>query len=186
MRNVCRRSVVAQNPTTGILLLLTMCFTLCGAMACLGIGDPPKTWTGMITKGNEALKGGDNATAETDFKEAEQMCEKQFGKYDGRRATCLAYLAEMYRDEQEYRKAALAYKELIAVKEKADPNGQDLATFREQYSEIQGKLKEYGIQLDPNAPEQKHHRADANKEKEQDKDKDGISSKKSKKAHKDE
>jgi len=169
---------VHQKGHGWIFILLTMCFTLCGAAACLGLAPAPKNWTEMVTAGNEALKSGDatgNATAEKMFTDAAAECEKKYGKYDNRRATCLTYLAELYRDEQEYRKAAIEYKELITVKEQSDPNGQELAGIREEYAQIQAKMKEYGLDTDPYAPrpEKKKKKKDKDKDKDKDsKDKD--------------
>jgi hypothetical protein len=152
MPNDVRANNFQQKTQAWVFILLTACFTLCGAMSCLGLAPPPMTWTQMVTAGNEAKKNGDNATAEKNFIDAAEECEKKYGKYDNRRATCLTYLAELYADEQEYRKAALQYKELITVKEKSDPGGQELASIREEYAKIQAKLKEYGLDGDPNAP----------------------------------
>jgi tetratricopeptide (TPR) repeat protein len=105
-----------------------------------------------LAAGNTAKAAGDYAAAEEAYEKAEKVCAKEFGKDDARRATCLAYLAEMYRAQQEYRKAALVYKELIEVYEKIDPKSTDLANFKSQYAEIQHKIKEYGLDKDPNAP----------------------------------
>lgn len=106
----------------------------------------------MVTAGNDAMKAGDYATAEKNFTSAEKQCAKEFGKEDARRATCLGYLAEMYRAQQEYRKAALVYKELIEINEKTAPKSQELANFRAQYAEIQHKIKEYGLDKENHAP----------------------------------
>jgi tetratricopeptide (TPR) repeat protein len=147
---------VHQYSQVWFFLFLTICFTLCGAGACQPLdmngGGSPKKWTEFIDLANTAKKAGDYAGAEDAYTKAEKLCAKQFGKDDGRRATCLGYLAEMYRDQQEYRKAALVYKELIEIHEKIDPKSMDLVNFRAQYAEIQRKIKDYGLDTDPNAP----------------------------------
>jgi len=147
---------VQQQSQVWFFLFLTICFTLCGAGACqpldMGGGGEPKKFDQFIAKGNTALSAGDYAGAEDAYTKAEKLCAKEFGKDDPRRATCLGYLAMMYKDQQEYRKAALVYKELIEIHEKIDPKTAELATFKSQYTEIQRKIKEYGLDKDPNAP----------------------------------
>ena len=147
---------VHQHSQVWFFLFLTICFTLCGAGACQPLdmngGGGSKKWTEFIEAANASKKAGDYAAAEDAYEKAEKLCAKQFGKDDARRATCLGYLAEMYRDQQEYRKAALVYKQLIEVHEKIDPKSPDLANFRAQYAEIQRKIKDYGLDADPNAP----------------------------------
>jgi hypothetical protein len=152
MTNQSCKEAVQRKTTLQLFFLLTMCFTLCGAAACLGVGEAPKKWTDMLSSGNEALKTGDAATAEKMFESAAQECEKKYGKFSGQRATCLEDLALLYKNETEYRKADLAYKELIAVEEKVDPNGSNLPLHREQYNEVLAKEKEYNLNADPNAP----------------------------------
>jgi|688.fasta_scaffold270027_2 tetratricopeptide (TPR) repeat protein len=148
---------VHQQSQVWFFLFLTICFTLCGAGACRpldmggGEGDP-KRFDQFLAKGNTAKAAGDYAGAEDAYTKAEKLCAKEYGKDDARRATCLGYLAMMYKDQQEYRKAALVYKELIEIHEKIDPKSQELAQFKSQYSEIQHKIKEYGLDKDPNAP----------------------------------
>jgi len=147
---------VHQHSQVWFFLFLTICFTLCGAGACqpldLNGGGTPKKWDQFLEAGNTAKKSGDYAGAEDSYVKAEKLCAKEFGKDDGRRATCLGYLAQMYREQQEYRKAALVYKQLIDIHEKLDPKSQELKNFRDQYAEIQRKIKDYGLDVDPNAP----------------------------------
>ncbi len=153
----CRQNV-HQKSQVWCFLFLTICFTLCGAGACSPLdmgGGGQKKWVESLAAGNSAMKAGDYAAAETSFVTAEKLCAKDFGKDDPRRATCLAYLAEMYRAQQEYRKAALIYKELIEIKEKTDPKSADLANFRAQYGEVQRKIKDYNLDADPNSPKAK-------------------------------
>lgn len=147
---------VHQHSQVWFFLFLTICFTLCGAGACQPLdmngGGSPKKWDQFLEAGNTSMKAGDYAAAEESFEKAEKLCAKEFGKDDARRATCLGYLAEMYRAQQEYRKAALVYKELIEIHEKINPKSNELANFRAQYAEIQRKIKDYGLDKDPNAP----------------------------------
>lgn len=147
---------VHQYSQVWFYLFLTICFTLCGAGACqpldMGGGGELKRFDQYLAKGNTAKAAGDYAGAEEAYTKAEKLCAKEYGKDDARRATCLGYLAMMYKDQQEYRKAALVYKELIEIHEKIDPKSSELATFKSQYSEIQRKIKEYGLDKDPNAP----------------------------------
>ncbi len=150
---------VHQHSQVWFFLFLTICFTLCGAGACQPLdmagGGSPKKWDQFLEAGNVSMKAGDYPAAEANFEKAEKLCAKEFGKDDARRATCLGYLAEMYRAQQEYRKAALVYKELIEIHEKIDPKSSELANFRAQYAEIQRKIKDYGLDKDPNAPAKK-------------------------------
>ncbi|CAN5577841.1 hypothetical protein BH10CYA1_BH10CYA1_22260 [soil metagenome] len=151
------KQYVHQHSQVWFFLFLTICFTLCGAGACQpldmnGGGGGPKKWDQFLEAGNVSMKAGDYVAAEASFEKAEKLCAKEFGKDDARRATCLGYLAEMYRAQQEYRKAALVYKELIEIHEKINPKSTELANFRAQYTEIQRKIKDYGLDKDPNAP----------------------------------
>jgi tetratricopeptide (TPR) repeat protein len=154
-----RRKNADRKSQCSLFAFLTICFTLCGAGACQPLdmngSSNPKKWSDLVNAGNNAIKAGDYAAAETAFDSAQKACAKEFGKDDPRRATCLGYLAEMYRNEQEYRKAALIYKELIEIDEKTNPKSADLVTFRAQYAEIQQKIKEYNLDADPNAPKPK-------------------------------
>jgi tetratricopeptide (TPR) repeat protein len=160
---------VHQHSQVWFFLFLTICFTLCGAGACQPLdmngGGGKKNWTALVEAGNTAVKAGDYATAEESYISAEKACAKEFGKDDGRRATCLGYLAQMYRNQQEYRKAALVYKELIEVHEKIDPKSADLVAYKAQYAEIQKKIKDYGLDADPNAPKKKPVAKPADKDK---------------------
>ncbi|HEY9677908.1 MAG TPA: tetratricopeptide repeat protein [Drouetiella sp.] len=144
-----RKNNAPQTSHTQFFLLLTLCFTLCGAGACqemsLGGGGDPKKWTDFVTRGNAEIKAGDYAAAEKDFQDADKKVTKEFGQEDPRRVTVLNYLAQMYREQQEYRKAALVYKDLITVQEKVDPKGPDLIAFKSQYEEIKKKIQEYGL-----------------------------------------
>ncbi|MBS1953084.1 MAG: tetratricopeptide repeat protein [Cyanobacteria bacterium SZAS-4] len=157
MATVSGKQNVQRHSQVWFFLFLTICFTLCGAGACQPLdmngGGDAKKWDKMLEAGNTSMKAGDYAAAEDSFVKAEKLCAKEFGKDDARRATCLGYLAEMYRAQQEYRKAALVYKELIEIHEKIDPKSSELANFRSQYAEIQRKIKDYGLDKDPNAPQ---------------------------------
>lgn len=111
-------------------------------------GSQKKSWTELVSEGNQAQKKQDAATAEKKYQEAIAQAETKFGIDDPRTATCLGYLAELYGSQQEWRKAAKVYKRLVATKKKWAPKSEEYARARKEYAFVRKKLKKYGLQED--------------------------------------
>lgn len=100
--------------------------------------------------GESAKKAGDYPGAVTAYSNAVTTAEKKYGVDSNQTATCLGSLGQTYRAMGEWRLAYVTYKRLIAIKQKTDPKSEDLKFFKEEFAYIQGKMKEYGIEEDPN------------------------------------
>jgi hypothetical protein len=124
-------------------LLATLAILVCSLSSC---GTTEKrSWSTCIEEANQRIKAKQAVRAEALYLEAEDLCEKSYGKEDVRTGTCLAYLAELYRGEQEYIKAARIYRRLIAVEEKIHGSSADLERWRDEYAHIRQKMRKYGI-----------------------------------------
>jgi hypothetical protein len=113
--------------------------------SCTSDEEKTKTWLGCLDQANLQIKNNHYVKAEELYLQAEDLCEKSCGKEDPRVGTCLAYLAELYRGETEYIKAARTYRKLIALEEKAHGNPSDIERWREEYNQILRKMEKYGI-----------------------------------------
>jgi len=103
-------------------------------------------WLDFIKLANNQFKAKHYLAAEKLYVKAKTLCEMRFGHDDARTATCLAYLAELYRCEQEYVQAALTYERLIAIEEQCNPNSVDLERFKKEYKQVLAKVKDYGLE----------------------------------------
>lgn len=79
------------------------------------------------------------------YTKALEITEKKYGPESPQAAICLGYLAAMYKARQDWRLAGQTYKRLIEIKEKIDPDGAETKQFKADYSVVQDKLKEYGL-----------------------------------------
>jgi tetratricopeptide (TPR) repeat protein len=110
------------------------------------------TWLEDIRLANDKLKAGNYLAAEELYSKARKQCEDRFGANDARTGTCLGYLAELYRGEQEYVKAAATYKTLIAIEQRCAPNSAELERDINEYQSVLAKVKEYGLEDPVNQP----------------------------------
>lgn len=122
--------------------------------------DPPKQWTDYLSTGHNAIKAGDYDSAVKAYNDAVSTAEKKYGVDSNQTATCLGFLGQTYRQIGQWRLAFVTYKRLIAIKQKTDPQSPDLKQFKEEFGFIQGKMKEYGIEEDPNKQAIKSHSPD--------------------------
>jgi len=114
--------------------------------ACARKDDSENAWLEYIRLANDKVKVGDYLAAEDLYLKAKEQCQNNFGDNDARTGTCLGYLAELYLGEQEYVKAAVTYKSLIAIERRCAPNSAELERDVKEYEFVQEKLKEYGLQ----------------------------------------
>lgn len=138
--------------------------------------DSKKTWEDLVAEGQVALSAGKIPAAEAAFSEAVEKCSEKFGEDDARTGTCVGYLAELYRNQQEWLKAGKAYKRWMSIMDKNDPTGEQLKIIRKGYKEIRHKIKQYGLEDSDDKDKDK----DKDKEKD-DKGADGAASDKNKK-----
>lgn len=123
---------------------LTIALVTLGACAKKDANE--EVWLEYIRLANDRAKAGDYLAAEDLYLKAKEHCATNFGDSDARTGTCLGYLAELYLGEQEYVKAAVTYKSLIAIERRYAPNSAELERDIKEYEFVQEKLKEYGLQ----------------------------------------
>ncbi len=133
-----------------------------------------KSWEVLLEEGRTARNKGNMAAAEAAFQQAADKCAEKFGENDGRTGTCVGYLAELYRNQQEWLKARKAYRRWLSIMDKNDPTGEPIKVISKGYKEIRRKIKKYGLDVEENKPEDGDS-ADASETdgKESDKDKEG-------------
>jgi hypothetical protein len=129
---------------------LTIVLIMLGGCAQYDASD--KAWLEDIRLANERVKAGDYLAAEDLYLKAKEECQNNFGDNDARTGTCLGYLAELYLGEQEYVKAAVTYRSLIAIERRCAPNSAELERDVKEYEFVQEKLKEYGLQESQKQP----------------------------------
>lgn len=79
------------------------------------------------------------------YNKALEIAEKKYGPESPQVAICLGYLAAMYKARQDWRLAGQTYKRLVEIKDKIDPDSSETKQFKSDYSLVQDKLKEYGL-----------------------------------------
>jgi hypothetical protein len=149
--NIKSSSILSKLQTTVVIGTIVLSCTGCSG----------KSWNEQLTEGRSALKSGDQAKAETSLQAAIDTAKGKFGPNDGRTATCMTELAEMYMAQQEYRKASKIFKELVPIYEKLEPGSQDALRVQAEYSDVKMKIKKY--QLEPDEVEPTDSKADASK-----------------------
>jgi hypothetical protein len=137
--NITSLSVLTKLRTTVVIGILV----LSGAGCTMG-----KSWNESLTEGRQAIKSGDNAKAETSLQAAIDATKAKFGENDGRTATCMTELAEMYMAQQEYRKASKIFKELVPIYNKLEPGSQDALRVEAEYQDVKMKIKKYQLEPD--------------------------------------
>ena len=139
---------------TGIICLIlfmavSVCFnSACGKVKPLSLSslvEEDKTWEQLVTEGQTARNSGKMDVAETSFKEAITICEEKFGVEDARTGTCVGYLAELYKSQQEYLKAEREYKRWLSIMDKHDSTGEQVKAIRRGYRQVKKKIKKYGL-----------------------------------------
>lgn len=126
--------------------LVASCLLVSALVGCGPDKAKQNAWLDSIQIANEKLKARDYLAAEEFYLKAKDQCETNFGKTDARTATCLGYLAELYRAEQEYAKAAVTYKNLIKIQQHCAPNSAELERTIKVYKQVLTKVKEYGLE----------------------------------------
>jgi tetratricopeptide (TPR) repeat protein len=162
---------VARNKAIGIVI----CFLIaCTLSSCkdgqftelnLGGGKADLNWEALVANAKIAKDKGNVAGAEEMYKEAAEKCAKAYGENDGRTATCVGYLAELYFSKQEWRVAYETYKRWIKILQEIDPSGDNLKHAKENYKKVKEKLKQYGL-ADEIKKEQKEKKEKEQKEQE--------------------
>ena len=122
---------------------VVICLLMVSVTACT-VGQ--KSWSDLLTEGRTALKSGDPAKAETSYQAAIVAAQAKFGQNAPQTATCMTELADMYYQQQEYRKASKIFKDLIPVYEKVEPGSADLARVSAEYATVKKKLKKYKLE----------------------------------------
>jgi tetratricopeptide (TPR) repeat protein len=147
--NYLRAQVVIINqflPAASGTWVICLASVLITLGAC-GKNSSDDVWLKYV--GQAKAKAGNYLAAEALYIKAKDRCETIFGKNDARTGTCLGYLAELYRGEQEYVKAAIVYRRLIEIEERCAPNSAELEEDLKEYQDVLAKLKEYGLDKTP-------------------------------------
>ena len=134
------------NPSVHLCRQICLAIVLVALTACAKQDASENEWLEDVRLANERVKAGDYLAAEDLYLKAKEKCQNNFGDNDARTGTCLGYLAELYLGEQEYVKAAVTYKNLIAIERRCAPNSAELERDVKEYEFVQEKLKEYGLQ----------------------------------------
>lgn len=108
-------------------------------------GKQDLTWESLVANAKISKEKGKIDLAEAQYKEAAEKCVKNYGENDGRTATCIGYLAELYFDKQDWRVAYETYKRWIKILQEIEPNGETLKHAKDNYKKIKEKLKQYGL-----------------------------------------
>ncbi len=111
-----------------------------------------KSWNESLTEGRQYIKSGDNAKAEASLQAAIDTAKAKYGENDGRTATCMTELAEMYMAQQEYRKSSKIFKELVPIYKKLEPGSQDALRVEAEYQDVKMKIKKYQLEPDEVEP----------------------------------
>ncbi len=150
-RNLTGYMNIQSCSTLSKLLTTVVIGTIALATAsCSSIGG--KSWSESLTDGRQAIKSQDYAKAETSLQAAIDQSKMKFGQNAGQTATCMTELAEMYMAQQEYRKAAKVFKELVPVYEKLEPGSQDALRVEAEYQDVKKKIKKYQLEPDEVEP----------------------------------
>lgn len=138
-----------------LLVASTSLFTVgCGDVKELSFNlKNDKSWEVLLEEGRTAKSKGNMAAAEAAFQQAADKCAEKFGEDDGRTGTCVGYLAELYRNQQEWLKARKAYRRWLTIMDKNDPTGEQMKVIRKGYKEIKRKIRKYGLDVDEKKPE---------------------------------
>ncbi|MEZ4536835.1 MAG: tetratricopeptide repeat protein [Cyanobacteriota/Melainabacteria group bacterium] len=106
--------------------------------------DSKKTWEDLVAEGQAALSAGKIPAAEAAFSEAVEKCSEKFGEDDARTGTCVGYLAELYRNQQEWLKAGKAYKRWMSITWiKTTPPESNSKLFAKAIKRFVTKIKQY-------------------------------------------
>ena len=132
--------------TSRLKSLVVSCFAASMLFGCGEDRSKQNAWLESVQIANEKLKARDYLAAEEFYLKAKEQCESNFGKTDARTGTCLGYLAELYRAEQEYAKAAVTYKALIVIQQQCAPHSTELEQTIKAYKQVLSKVKEYGLE----------------------------------------
>jgi|AGTN01.1.fsa_nt_gi hypothetical protein len=123
-------------------------------------------WEVLVANAKSMKEKGKPDQAEAMYKEAAEKCVKAYGENDGRTATCVGYLAELYFEKQDWRVAYETYKRWIKILQEIEPAGDTLKHAKDNYKKIKEKLKQYGL-ADEIKREQKEKKEQELKEQEQ-------------------
>lgn len=102
-------------------------------------------WEALVANAKIMKEKGKPDQAEAMYKEAAEKCVKAYGENDGRTATCVGYLAELYFEKQDWRVAYETYKRWIKILQEIEPAGDTLKHAKDNYKKIKEKLKQYGL-----------------------------------------
>lgn len=142
--HVARTAIVIAISLVVASSLLTSCKD--GQFTELKLGGKADLgWEALVTNAKILKDKGKVDDAEAMYKEAAEKCAKAYGENDGRTATCVGYLAELYFDKQDWRVAYETYKRWIKILQEIDPTGDTLKHAKDNYKKIKEKLKQYGL-----------------------------------------
>lgn len=120
----------------------------CGKVKPLNLSslvEEELSWEQLVTQGQKQRSNGEFDAAEASFKEAILKCEEKNGPEDATTGTCVGYLAELYKSQQEWLKAEKEYKRWLSIMDQHDKTGEQVKAIRDGYKVIKEKIFKYGL-----------------------------------------
>jgi|GEM_PF-1455448 len=130
-------------------LFICLSLSACGDVSPMEFNLADKrTWVDLVADAQKAQGRGNLPEAEKLFQEALQKAEAKYGEDAIETGTCVGYLAELYRYQQEYLKADKEYKRWLTIMQKHDSTGEQVKNIRKNYKEVRKKIRQYGLMDD--------------------------------------
>ncbi|MBZ0184639.1 MAG: tetratricopeptide repeat protein [Candidatus Obscuribacterales bacterium] len=129
--------------------LIGFFLSACGDVESIHSGMLGKrSWVDLVADAQKAQSAGNLPEAEKLFQEALAKAEAKHGMDAPETGTCVGYLAELYRYQQEYLKADKEYKRWLKIMENYDSTGEQIKNIRKNYKEVRKKIKQYNLLKD--------------------------------------